>query len=698
MIKFMVNTQSVNPLPLIFCLFFLISCNPDKAGKMENTATLEIKKPEWIKEGIVAGGSNHEPFIFYLRRGRMTHKTEQDYLNTHTDESIEKLIEQGATFYMTHAFKGFGLEAEKPEIELAKDFASRLHKKGLKVGTYIGSSLVYETFLLEVPEAEEWLVPDYLGKPVYYHDQFFRRRPYFMHPGYRNYIKKVIKIAINEIGSDLIHFDNPANQAIPAVFHHPMAIEDFRDYLKTKYTPEKLKQRIGFSDVSRIVPPAFPNPETFQSFDDPITQEWIDFRCQKLADYYKEMSEYIRSLNPEVAVEINPHGITGDNRAWESSVDFQRLLSHTDVFVCEDGNPASVTDDSILISNIRSYKLGKTLNNIVFNGVGSAIAAAETMTYNPYSIHRPNQSLINFVNFYHKNFEHYGNTDNIADVAILRNFSSMAYSNYNTHQSTILFEQVLIQCKIPFDIICDNNLQDISKYSVLILANQECLSDAQLELIKEFVRKGGGLVATENSSLYDEWRIERESFGLKELFGIDRPTAKSLRMQDGGALETIREIEIRQTANTITNQFGEGKVAYISYIEPSKYRPPTEPMRNNYWKLPLNYRELADAIKWASGSELSIEVEAPLTVTMELTTQENKMMVHLINYNAVQEMAVKDIHVNLKIPDGKHIEKLILLSPDLDESESLSFNETGGRAEFTVPLLKVYDLIVVSLN
>ena len=213
MIKFMVNTQSVNPLPLIFCLFFLISCNPDKAGKMENTATLEIKKPEWIKEGIVAGGSNHEPFIFYLRRGRMTHKTEQDYLNTHTDESIEKLIEQGATFYMTHAFKGFGLEAEKPEIELAKDFASRLHKKGLKVGTYIGSSLVYETFLLEVPEAEEWLVPDYLGKPVYYHDQFFRRRPYFMHPGYRNYIKKVIKIAINEIGSDLIHFDNQIGRA-----------------------------------------------------------------------------------------------------------------------------------------------------------------------------------------------------------------------------------------------------------------------------------------------------------------------------------------------------------------------------------------------------------------------------------------------------------------------------------------------------
>jgi len=687
---------------LIFILTYvmiliLYDCSQSSTNE-SNTAALPsvIDKPEWLKGPIVMKGSNQEPLIFQLRRGGVTTRTEANYLRSHTAENVMEIKEFGGTFFMSHVFKGFGIEAERPEIELAKKLAPLLHENGIKMGTYVGSSIAYETFLVEKPEAEEWLVPDYLGQPVTYGEQFFRRRPYFGHPGYREYIRQVINIAINEIGSDLIHFDNPANQAVPAVFHHPMAIQDFREFLKNKYTPAKLKERIGFSDVSRVVPPAFPNPGSFQSFDDPITQEWIDFRCQKLADYYKEMSDYIRNLNPDVAVEFNPHGITGNNRAWESSVDFARLLSHTDVFWCEDGNPASVTQDGILISNIRSYKLGRIFNNLVFNGTGGSILmVAETMAYNPNSVTSPGNSFKHYVTFYRNNFEHYGNTKNVADVAILRSFPSMAYSNYNTHQSTVLFEQVLIQCKIPFDIIYDEHLKDLSKYSVLILANQESLRDDQLDLIREFVRQGGGLIATENSSLFDEWRRERESFGLKDLFGIEKPISiRSMRMQDGGALESIEEFEMRQAGKTIKNQVGKGRVAYIPLIEPSKRRPPTSSMRNSYWKLPLNYSEMAESVKWAAGKELSVEVKAPLTVTMELAEQENKRILHLINFNIEKEKSVKDISVSLKIPEGKQVKEVLLLSPDREGTESLPYTFKDGRAVFKVPRLDVYDLVV----
>jgi hypothetical protein len=680
-------------------MIILISCgkNPKDESTIGNVTI--TKKPDWLKGPVVLKGSNQEPLIFQLRRGGVTRKTEENYLQSHSAQNVKEIKEFGGTFFMSHVNKGFGLEAEKPEIELAKKLAPLLHENGIKMGTYVGSSIGYETFLVEQPEAEEWLVPDYLGEPVTYGEQYYRRRPYFPHPGYRNYIKQVIKIAINDIGSDLIHFDNPANQAVPAVFHHPMAIKEFREFLKNKYSPEKLKERIGFSDVSKVVPPAFPNPGSFQTFDDPVTQEWIDFRCQKLADYYKEMADYIRSLNPEVAVENNPHGITGANRAWESSVDFPRLLANTDVFWCEDGNPASVTENGILISNIRSYKLGRTFNNIVFNSVdGSPIMAAETMAYNPYSFTSPSNSLKKYVTFYHDQFEHYGNTKNVADVAILRSFPSMAYSNYSTHQSTILFEQVLIQCKIPFDIIFDDNLKDLSKYSVLVLANQECLGDNQLELIREFVKQGGGLVATENTSLYDDWRRNRLSFGLKDLFGLERPSAVRIRNQDG-ALESIEELELGQSGNTIKTQFGKGKVAYIPMIEPSMNRPRTASMTNRYWKLPVNYLEMVNAIKWASGTDLSIDVQAPLTVTIELTEQKDKdkMMVHLINYNIRKEELVKDISVSLKIPAGKQVKELQLLSPDREGNESLPFTVKDGRAVFKVPRLEIYDLVVVKL-
>ena len=658
----------------------------------------QIKKPEWLKGPIVFMGSNQEPLIFKIRSGGISVNAEEEYVKSHSLEYVKKIKDLGGTLFMSHAMKAFGLEAEKPEIELVEKFSNILHKYGIKMGTYVGSSIAYETFLIEMPEAQEWLVPDYLGQPVFYADQFFRRRPYFAHPGYRNYIKKVIKVSINDLNTDLIHFDNPANQAVPAVFHHPLAINEFREFLTKKYTPEMLRKRIGFSNVSKIVPPSYPNPELFQSFDDPVTQEWIDFRCQKLADHYHDIAKYIKDLNSQVAVEINPHGITGANRAWESSVDFPRLLAQTDVFVCEDNNPASVSEDGILVSNIRSYKIGRTCNNIVFNGVDSEVAAAESMAFNPYSFHSPpNKSFEKYITFYNKYFEHYSNTKVVADAAILRSFPSMAYSNYNTHQSTILLEQCLIQAKIPFEIIFDDNIKNLSKYSVLILANQECLSDQQLELIREYVRNGGGLVATEDSSLYNEWRRKRQGFGLKEVYNLEHPPAiNTLKIQDG-ATELIQEVNLRKTGSVINNHYGLGKVVYIPFIEPSIKRPHTEQMKNKYWKLPLNYLEIINEIKWAMRTIPSVQIEAPETVVMELTEQEDKdkMILHLINFNAKKQKSVKDIGITFRVPNEKQIRELFWLSPDRKEKQTLRYTLKDGQAIFRLPYIEVYDVVVI---
>jgi len=108
---------------------------------------------------------------------------------------------------------------------------------------------------------------------------------------------------------------------------------------------------------------------------------------------------------------------------------------------------------------------------------------------------------------------------------------------------------------------------------------------------------------------------------------------------------------------------------------------------------------MVNAIKWAAGSDLSIDVQAPLTVTIELTEQKDKdkMMLHLINYNARKEELVKDINVSLRIPKGKQVKDLQLLSPDRDGNESLPFKVKDDRVDFKVPRLEVYDLVVVKL-
>ena len=62
------------------------------------------------------------------------------------------------------------------------------------------------------------------------------------------------------------------------------------------------------------------------------------------------------------------------------------------------------------------------------------------------------------------NFKDYRDVDNIADIAVLQNHASMAFNNDLPWQSAMLMEQVLIQAKIPFDIIFDDNLKDLDRY------------------------------------------------------------------------------------------------------------------------------------------------------------------------------------------------------------------------------------------
>ena len=67
---------------------------------------------------------------------------------------------------------------------------------------------------------------------------------------------------------------------------------------------------------------------------------------------------------------------------------------------------------------------------------------------------------------------------------------------------------------LPLTVINDWNLNptDLARYRVLILPNAACLDDAQTAAIDEFVRKGGGLVASLDTSLFNEYGDPRDNF------------------------------------------------------------------------------------------------------------------------------------------------------------------------------------------
>ncbi len=76
---------------------------------------------------------------------------------------------------------------------------------------------------------------------------------------------------------------------------------------------------------------------------------------------------------------------------------------------------------------------------------------------------------------------------------------------------------------LPLTVINDWNLttEDLSRYKVLVLANTACLDDQQVAAVKEFVSNGGGLVASLDTSLFDEYGTPRNNFALADVFGVD---------------------------------------------------------------------------------------------------------------------------------------------------------------------------------
>lgn len=76
---------------------------------------------------------------------------------------------------------------------------------------------------------------------------------------------------------------------------------------------------------------------------------------------------------------------------------------------------------------------------------------------------------------------------------------------------------------LPVAVINDWNLtaEELAKYAVVILPNTACLDDRQVAGLREYVENGGGLVATLDTSLFDEFGSPRENFGLAEVFGVD---------------------------------------------------------------------------------------------------------------------------------------------------------------------------------
>jgi hypothetical protein len=631
----------------------------------------------------------HEPLEFLQRRGDHFEDEAIRYNRMYDPENIRRMAAAGVRWGRLLFYKGFGLAYERPNMDRDVRAAALMHELGMKVSVYFAGTMFTETLYHEVPEAKNWEQRDQNNQWVPYGIQTFRHYACPNEPAYRTYLKRILKIAIEEVKADEIAFDNVMLQPEPKSCRCPRCIRAFRDFLRKQYPTEAaVRRRFGLPNVDWIEVNEWESAaqaDGLTVLNDPVLQEWVRFRCESLANYANDLRDYVKSLNPDVVAYFNIKGVYSFNRYWANAV--YHPLYRLDMLSFDTGGYDARIDSNTgaLVSQIRSYKAARNIKAGCDEPMADETRAAVHMAfdYQPTVKSYPGAPWASGANgvftgyqefFRHYNQRYYTGTEEVHDVAVIRNWPSMAYSINATYAPATLMEQVLIQHHVPFDLLFDEQVKDLGRYAAVILAGQECVSNAQVQQLLDYVRKGGTLILTGNAGQYNEWRERRRTNPLLPA-----------RAEGKGRIVYIPQI-IRGDARPARTADADLDP------EPGATLRRGERMSPPQWVLPKNHQEIADLLP----KDLSLSSAVPLTTVTNILTRatSKETIVHFINFDTRAKVPESAASVQLKFP-GK-VTSVQCFTPDADDPVTLAFQESSGRVSFTVPPIRRYSMIVIA--
>jgi hypothetical protein len=306
--------------------------------------------------------------------------------------------------------------------------------------------------------------------------------------------------------------------------------------------------------------------------------------------------------------------------------------------------------------------------------------------------------------------------------------------------------QALIEARIPFEMVHDHLLDadHLAPFKTLILPNIAALSEAQCAQLRAFVGRGGGLIATSETSLCDEWGERRKDFGLAGLLGAawdgsvegpmrnayvnlehdvapGHPLFRGLedapriingvwrvgaRATDPGAKPLLtlvpsypdlpmEKVFPRQPRTGIPQVFlseapGAGRVAYFPWD-----------IDRTYWEVlaPDHGRLLQNAVAWATNEPAPVAVEGPGVVDVTLWRQKGSLTVHLVNLTNPMMMKgplrallpVGPFKVGVRLPEGLTAQRVRLLVA----GTAVQFVQASGIVEVNVPSVAAHEVVAI---
>lgn len=138
-------------------------------------------------------------------------------------------------------------------------------------------------------------------------------------------------------------------------------------------------------------------------------------------------------------------------------------------------------------------------------------------------------------------------------------------------QSFLGAERLMVEAHIPSGYLIDRqiDLEHLSKFGCIILPNVACMSDQEMRAIRDYVAHGGGLIATGETSLYDQKERFRGQFGLADVLGARfKGINDRARKLYSGREPRWKKYPYKLQAHDITRSFEEERadITYLPYF------------------------------------------------------------------------------------------------------------------------------------
>ena len=312
---------------------------------------------------------------------------------------------------------------------------------------------------------------------------------------------------------------------------------------------------------------------------------------------------------------------------------------------------------------------------------------------------------------------------------------------------TLGWYQALVEARIPFEMVHDRLLDaaHVNQFKTLILPNIAALSDAQCDQLRAFVKNGGSLIATCETSLYDEWGVRRKDFGLSDLFGvtwsgrIEGPMQNSyLRLEHEAApnhplfngLEDAPRIVngVSRLVVEPREKFEQFPLTLIpSYPDlPMEKVYPRQPRTNiagiylrevfggrvaylpvdldrTFWEVLCadHFNILRNTVEWATNEKPMVEVVGPGFVEVTAWRNRDSIVIHLVNLSNPMAMKgpyrefipIGEQKVTVRLPAGLRLKKTQLLVAE----KTAEVQSTGAEVTIVVPSVLDHEVVAIEV-